>query len=175
LPVRDVFILETTNLEQNNFTKFPLHFVDNQTQKLQHKYSILVKQYVVSESTYQFWKTIKANNFEAGGLFDSQPVAVKGNVTNINDESEVVLGNFTVASISEKRIIIENVPLSFDDVPGCNPVALQEPLSRLPRSDWPIYLVYFEDYDGVIKLGILQKICVDCTLLGGKTIKPEFW
>ncbi|NOZ48063.1 MAG: DUF4249 domain-containing protein [Chlorobi bacterium] len=86
MAVNEIYILDTRALNQNSYKKFPLHFVDNLTQKLMYKYSILVKQYTVSESTYYFLKSMKENSFNSGGLFDSQPVIVNGNIYNIKND-----------------------------------------------------------------------------------------
>ncbi|NOZ48062.1 MAG: DUF4249 domain-containing protein [Chlorobi bacterium] len=175
-PINEIFILNTENLEQNGFEKFPLHFVDNLTQRLLYKYSLLVKQYTISESTYYFWKNMKKNSFESGGMFDSQPVIIQGNIYNIVDKDEVVLGNFSVATMNEKRIIIEDVQgLSFDKIPSCDAIPLEERLSWTTPLDWPIYFAHSPNPDGTLSFGVMKSDCIDCTLRGGTTKKPNYW
>ncbi|NOZ48064.1 MAG: hypothetical protein GXO79_15000 [Chlorobi bacterium] len=92
------------------------------------------------------------------------------------NDDEKVLGNFGVATKQVKRIIVKNIPeLSFDNVPGCDAVMLEESLRRFSWLDWPIYLVYMPGPYGGMVIGVAKSDCVDCTLKGGTTKKPDWW
>jgi hypothetical protein len=178
LPVDDIFILSTSGLIENSYLKYSLHFVDDHTQKLMHKYSLLIKQYSISEKAYYYWSALDKNNQESGGLFDKQPALVSSNVTNTRNPDEVVLGCFGVSSVETKRIIISDIRgLSFRDVPWCKPRKLQPgELAFYGPEDWPIYLIYFWDkIEEARVLGIAPSECFDCTQLGGTTEKPKYW
>ena len=177
-PVDDIFILSTIHFVENSYPKYNLHFVDDHTQKLMHKYSLLIKQYSISEKEYYYWAGLQKNNQESGGLFDRQPELVKSNVINTRNSGEVVLGYFGVSSMKTKRIIISDIQgLSFRDVPWCKARILNFIyLSGTTPKEWPIYLVWMWDPvkdEGAY--GIAPKECFDCTLLGGTTEKPSYW
>jgi hypothetical protein len=177
-PVDDIFILSTNGLVENSYRKYRLHFVDDHTQKLMHKYSLLIKQYSISEKAYYYWSGLNKNNQESGGLFDRQPELVKSNVINSGNSGEVVLGYFSVSSVKTKRIIISDIRgLSFRDVPWCEAGPLPEYFLRYScPEEWPIYLVMLWDplkEEGV--LGTAPQECFDCRLLGGITKKPDYW
>lgn len=164
-----IFLLSTSNLEENSYIKYPLNFVDDHTQRLLYNYSLLVKQFSLSESAYIFWETLKENNQEVEGIYSKQPSLIKGNISNENDAEEIVLGYFGVSSIAEYRIVLGPVKeLSFFHVPYCDPIIPEVGYPHVPR---PLYLVLV---DG--EIWAYNSIeCFDCTLLGGTVDKPPFF
>jgi hypothetical protein len=176
--VDDIFVLSTTGLVENSCRKYKLHFVDDHTQKLMFKYSLLIKQYSISENAYYYWAGLDKNNQESGGLFDRQPEMVKSNVINTGNSGEVVLGYFSVSSKRTKRIIISDIRgLYFRDVPWCKASKLTQDFLRYStREEWPIYLVMVWDaVEDDFVLGTAPPECFDCRLLGGTTKKPDYW
>ncbi|MBX2940997.1 MAG: DUF4249 domain-containing protein [Cyclobacteriaceae bacterium] len=69
-------------------------------------YFIIIKQKSLTESAYKFWQSVSEQIENAGGIFDKPPVTIKGNIVNINDPTEQVLGFFGASSIVEKSIYI---------------------------------------------------------------------
>lgn len=166
--IQDIFVLSTKGLSQNKFTKLPLHFVNDHTQRLLHRYSLLVRQYSLSESLYTYWKELKKNNKEYADLFGRQPANVKGNIHNVNDASEVVLGFFGASAVSEKRIMVNSVEeLAFDQVPYCKAIPPSGPLPP----DRPLYFARIPEGG----YGLTNPECIFCTLSGGTTEKPSYW
>ena len=171
--LRDIFTLSTLRLTQNSYKRYALHFVNDHTQRLMHKYSVLVKQYSLTESAYNFWNNLRKNNKEADDLFEKQPAMVKGNIYNVNDSSEVVLGYFGVSSVSAKRIIVPGVSeLAFNEVHYCT--VTPPPEGPLPE-ERPLYWAQGIDQYGEPFWGYGDSECFICTLLGGTTQKPPYW
>jgi len=169
----ELFLLSTEGLISNKYKKAKLHFVDDHTQRLLFNYSILVKQHSVSKEAYLYWANIKKNNQGTDGLYTKQPAVPKGNIFNVNDSSEVVLGYFSVSSETTKRIIIRDVPeLRFNDVGFCHAVVPNGPLPFEPR---PLYFVNAVLFDGSVTRGYTSPECIECTLLGGIVDKPTFF
>ncbi len=168
-----IFILNTSELEENQYTKYSLHFVSDNSQRLLYKYSLLVKLYSLSESAYKFWESLEKNNQESGGVFDSQPIKPKGNIKNINNSNEEVLGYFGLSSMQTKRIIVSDVKdLSFNNVPYCVATKID---GRLP-GERPLYFVKaYDPVTGTTVDGYAGADCFDCTLKGGTTEKPDYW
>lgn len=174
LLVRNIFTLSTKNLAENKYQKLPLHFVDNTTSRLIYGYSLLVKQHAISESAYKYWTELNSNSTEEGGLYNSQPLTVKGNLHNITNPDKVVLGYFGVSSVKTKRIFIHTIEdLEMKYLVPCNPIPLGKwgfaSFTHLPK---PLYLV--GDSQGWQPF-IMNAECVDCTSMSGVKAKPDFW
>lgn len=171
--VKNVFTLSTSSLTENTYRQFPLHFVNGQTSRLGICYSILVKQFSISEAAFEYWEKVRINNQEQGGLYEKQPLAIKGNITNLTDPGNEVLGFFYAAAFSEKRMFFNGIPdleLSFSDF------CYEDVLGRMgwqeyTPQDYPVYY-YFNDQGA---LRILSRDCVDCRTQGGTNSKPDFW
>jgi hypothetical protein len=173
--IKDIFILNTAELQSNAYKRFPLHFVDNTTPHLAHLYSILVKQYAISESEYVFWDQLRMNNLEQGGLYDTQPSTVQSNLENKTNPDQPVLGYFKVSSVKTKRIFVSDVPdLEIKYLPLCSPAILRYGLRDLMPDVWaigyPVYVII--DRGGVF---LITPECIFCELAGGTTTRPDFW
>ncbi len=168
-----IFTLTTGNLVENKFKKLPLHFVDNLTTKLAYGYSLLIKQYALSEAAYTYWDQLRINSEEQGGLYETQPLAIQGNLTSVTNPDKEVLGFFGASAVTTKRIFVKNVPnLFLDFYTYCNPEVLLKGFIEIDPFDYPAFLLG-DEYG--YTMVVLNNSCVDCTILGGTTIKPEFW
>jgi hypothetical protein len=172
--MRNIFTLSTENLAGNKYRQLPLHFVDNTTSRLLYGYSLLVKQYSMSETAYKFWNQLRVNSTNNGGLYERQPMASRGNLYNLTHPEKDVLGFFGVSSVKSKRIFIEKVDnLKIEYVSICVPT----PMSSWGFSDYthlpkPLYL--FGNAEGY-QMILMNTECVDCNSMGGKNVKPNFW
>jgi hypothetical protein len=171
--VKNIYALSTETLSQNVYHKFPLHFIDGHTPRLGVGYSILVTQLALSGNAYNYWKQVSINNTGLGGLYDHQPLAIKGNLVNLSRPEKEVLGYFYTASVSSKRYFYHDIEgLELDFWNGCTEGSL--PLTGwlgYQRSDYPVY--FYFTYEGA--LIILSDQCIDCRLNGGTFSKPDFW
>ena len=171
--VKNVYTLSTKSLSENIFMKYPLHFVDGHSSRLGILYSILVRQLALSENAYNYWEQVRVNNIEQGGLYEQQPFAIKSNLTNVTNPDKEVLGYFYAASESSRRYFykdIEGIELDFTDF--CNEDILgQGGWRQFNKYDYPVYYHFNAQHS----LRILNTECVDCRLMGGSTIKPDFW
>ena len=171
--IKDIYTYNSSLIDNNKLEHFPLHYVNTQDRKLTIKYSLLVNQYTISKNAYKFWNAIEEQNSEQGALYSHQPYQIKGNLKNINDEEEPVLGFFLVAAVDSKRIFVERIEApfyysycTFNDgwAKAYGDLGLGGPF------DSPQYVVYVEGRRGVAHEG-----CVDCRFYGGTTVKPYFW
>ncbi len=62
-----------------------------------------VGQFSITEETYQYWETVKKIAFPTGSIFDTPPAPIRGNVYNVNDPGELVLGYFEVSAVDTIR------------------------------------------------------------------------
>ena len=170
--IKKVFTVSTKNLSSNTYYRFPLHFIDGSTPRLGILYSILVRQLALSENAYNYWEKLRINSNENVGLYERQPLAIRGNIINTTSTEKSVLGYFYTASVSEKRYFyhaVEGIDLDFSD--GC----VEEDLGvggfrAYDTWEYPIY--YYRPAGGV---KVLNKGCVDCRMKGGTVVKPDFW
>jgi len=165
-------------LEFGTYIKKPFTFVPNDQleQKLHHKYSLLVKQYSLGEEAFHYWNELKKTSQEQGTLFDRQPALLESNIHNVNDESETVLGFFSMAGVVEKRAFAEKPPgLDLNDYEWyCFPVP-KGPTGPISRDQLPLY--YARAWrDGESSFSQVNKHCVDCREYRHSThIMPDFW
>jgi len=69
-------------------------------------YFLLVKQESLTQPAFKFWSTIRSLVSNSGGIFDTPPIAVEGNIFNTSDPEEIVLGYFGASAVSLKGVHI---------------------------------------------------------------------
>lgn len=160
-------------LETNEILQQPLNFVSNRTPRLREKYSLLVRQYSLSDDAFLYWDKMKAQTENTGGLFENQPSDARGNIYNVNVPEEKVLGYFNVSQLTEKRITVSE---RFEfTVPDFNcPLDTAFSLYEL-GSGYP-YIMFSLSPSGIGPPFVYSdKGCHDCRYRGGVTTKPEYW
>ncbi len=177
--VREIFTMSTRNFASNKISRGFLNFVSNKSDRLSVKYSLLVKQYSLSDSAYEYWSQMQRLIQESGGLYETQPIRIAGNIRNPDDQDETVLGFFWVAAVKEKRVFYKrNYEFPVYE-PLCKPYGwsmdeLMEYLESSGEDDYPIYLINLS----LLPEGpwdIADQFCFDCTKSGGTTTRPDFW
>ncbi|MEI7499252.1 MAG: DUF4249 domain-containing protein [Bacteroidota bacterium] len=172
LLVKNVFTVSTKNLSQNSYQKYPLHNIDGTTSRLTILYSMLIRQLALSEAAYNYWEQLRINSNEQGGLYEKQPLAIKGNLINLTNSEIDVLGYFYASSESTKRYFYNEIEgITVNSGNSCYE-------DRLGRFGWkefftweyPIFFYYV-----INSVRILTPGCIDCRQLGGTTVKPDFW
>lgn len=169
--ISDVYPLSTKEFSVNEYDEYKLNFTTNYTQKLQHTYSLLLKQYSTSEEAYNYWAQMRKNLHQSGGMYNSQPIAVKGNLKSISGSDAEVLGFFGVSSLKEKRIFVPPSPFKIIDN-SCTMRILRYGYREILWSEYPAY-IYSEN--GIPQRKLMSNACVDCTFRGGYLQKPDFW
>ncbi len=156
---------------QNEYLKYPLAFIDNRTQRLYYKYSLLVEQYSITKNAYHYWELLKSNSQENGSIFDKQPTSLEGNIKCISNPKIKVLGYFGVSSVKTKRVFAQDITeMEFSNL-FCAPDIIKRmgDVYQSTSAEWPIYIV-----PGTNNQTAAQT-CFDCTKSGGKVTKPDFW
>lgn len=76
-----------------------------------------VKQVSISKEAFDYWRNVRELVNNTGSVFDTPPAPVQGNLENVNDPEEVVLGFFEVARVSLSRIYttLADVPFVLED------------------------------------------------------------
>jgi hypothetical protein len=171
-PDDHIFTLSTLNLASNRYTMFPVQYVDNTTNKLLVKYSVLMHQYSLSRAAFTFWEQLRINSDKQGGLYEKQPLPVEGNLHNLSVPDKKVIGFFGASSVTSKRCFANGISdMNIPDGAYCSPewIGVGGWLNAQPW-EYPVYFIYV-DY----LTYTLQTTCVDCRAGGGTLVKPEFW
>lgn len=174
-------IYGTTNgTSANRMIEFPVQFVGEDEQVLRSRYSILVKQYAISESAYLFYKRLNENNESGGSLFDQQAGSVVGNIFSVSEPNKVIVGYFEASGVSTKREFFSRQDL--DDrlnVAGfryrCYSgdaiiTTVDSALYYLEITNGNIY--YYDFFTS--EIAIHEQGCTDCSFYADP-IKPSYW
>lgn len=168
-------VKSTSGLAENRVNKYPLDFLTTVTDRLNIKYSILVKQYSLSEDEFAYWEKLQKMSEQVGGLYDMIPSSVPSNVYCNSDPNEMVLGYFSVSATTSKRIYIkDNFKGLFNyysaDACIADTIFGGGNIQGLNTSVWVLVDNFMPPYLVIT----YSKGCYDCTLRG-TNIKPDFW
>jgi hypothetical protein len=175
----NILLTSTTKLASDVVSQFPLVAIPENSWIISVRYSILVKQYVLTPEAYNFWLTLQKNTEQIGSIFSPQPTALTGNVHNLADSSETVIGFISAGTLQKQRIFI-----TPGQIPNWRPGNYEDPcpIINIPKDS----LEYFLGNGSSLPLGfdggsssfprydVSGASCVDCTLTG-TNIKPLFW
>jgi hypothetical protein len=174
--VHQIFTASTRATVSNTILELPLHHVSEQTNRLQTRYSLLAKMYTLSDDAYNFWKQVKEQNQESGGIFEKQPDYISGNIYNTNDPDERVLGYFNASSVAEKRIFVSGIRELYYPATKCIIDTIMSPRDKPNWMSIPFFLVSFDPArQGGPPYGVGVNLCFDCRNGGGNPEKPDFW
>jgi hypothetical protein len=175
-PDEHIFTLSTLNLVSNSYKMFPLQYVDNTSNKLLVKYSVMISQYALSRAAFVFWEQLRINSDEQGGLYEKQPLPVEGNLHNLSNPDKKVVGFFGAGSVTQKRVFLNGITdMDITDGAYCSPEELgMGGFKNILPYEYPVYYTYLSE-NGERALRTLQITCVDCRALGGTIVKPDFW
>jgi hypothetical protein len=175
---QQILVAASERLNQDIISRKKLLVIPGRSQKLFRLYTILVKQHTLTRDAYQYFSQLQKTNEGLGGLFDPQPGSVVGNIHNINDPFEPVMGYFMGGTIQERRLWIDVGELP-NDLKG--KINFENCYTRKIGVD-SLYLIMNAEIVGTIA-GEMQtngyiyttKDCADCRTQGGETAKPFFW
>ncbi len=173
--VNDIYTLATNNLSENALDRYPLNYIGNNTYRLKILYSLLIEQIALSENAYYYWDKLRLNISQEGELYTSQPLAIKGNLTNVNTPEKEVLGFFQANNVSKKRVFVwpvDELELDLQTVCVINELRPNIGYLEIPASEYPAY-VY--SVNSIPTLNTMINDCVLCPVLGGVTNKPDYW
>ena len=173
----EILLGSSAKLKEDVIDEAPLTLIRYQNKKISVLYSIVVTQYALDSSGYNYWTAMKSNTENVGSIFDPQPNLTTGNIHCLTDSSETVIGYIGAGSTQQTRIYINNteMPSRWNPPPDCGEWHVPMIMDSL--------LYYFDDggytpinYDpppGSTVFGAADH-CVDCSLTG-TLIKPSFW
>jgi hypothetical protein len=191
----NTLINSTAALSQDVAFQFPITTIDASSEKIESKYSILLTQFALTKEAYAFWENLKKNTEQLGSIFDAQPSQLVGNIHNVNDASEPVVGYISAGTVQQKRVFITNASLppgwvtvypyncQQDSAFFFNPASKQNEVNTLliplPNSSIitdPFFSIFNSPLVSMAPIGFLytDPDCGDCTVRG-RTKQPSFW
>lgn len=173
----------TFSLNNAKLTEFPVHFINENDANLSFKTAVNVKQFALSNATYQYYKRLKENNESGGSLFDKQKGNISGNIKSLSDPKELVMGNFDVSGVSAKMAFFEPKTFLSDglkvnygpdycgiDIDSISALALEGYVTD-DRNARKIIWTYDSDLQLYF---MISENCSDCRILGNIEV-PDFW
>jgi hypothetical protein len=177
----NINIGSSASLNADVIHEFPLQTISyDGSNRLVNRYSILVKQTVLSKDGYEWKQKLKKNTEELGSIFDAQPSETGGNVHCITDPTEQVIGFIGCSSQTERRIFINRYELPnvfvLTGFENCSVDSVDVKKIRDIFSsgyEWVIDLIY--KGNRITGVTGAPSGCIDCRVKGGVNIKPSFW
>ncbi|CCH00599.1 hypothetical protein FAES_2590 [Fibrella aestuarina BUZ 2] len=171
---KNILTTSTARLSQAVVNRFPLNFVDGRSMKFQRRYSLLVRQYALTQAGYNYYDQLAKLTQNVGSLFDPQPSQLTGNMRSTSNPADLVLGFFWAGDVTTKRIFIGRAQLpNWRTTTGyelCDVDTLT--LSQIRQSQPGIMAE--SGLPGPLYLTTTFE-CIDCRLQGGINKKPDFW
>jgi hypothetical protein len=178
-PSTNVIVTTSARLAQDIISAFPITTITNGDTKFTIAYSILVRQYALTEDAYNYWLLIQKTSNSLGTLFDLQPTQLMGNFHCITNPSEPVIGFLSAYTVQQQRVFVYHSNLnSWKDNQlfyGCDSLLIPaNPMNPLIYN-YPdtFYAPWYINLQGFVVLG--SRYCIDCTLFGGSNQRPSYW
>lgn len=188
----------TLGLAENILKRFPVRFINRENYILSYRYSILVKQYVQSETAFNYYRSLNSFSSSENIFSQIQPGFLSGNIRVENDGSKSVIGFFDVSQVTKKRLFFDHDDL-FPGEPlpeypiACIPTAppLDHgsycftgmtgglcPLSIVESVNIGLISYYGLNEEGIGRCPgpylVTNRACGDCSVLGNSEV-PDFW
>lgn len=183
-----VILGSSAKLSKDLIYQQPIQFINATSEKIEMRYSILVKQYALTQDAYNYWQNLKKNTEQLGSIFDAQPSQMQSNIHCVSNPDEPVVGYISAGSVSQKRVFIDNSELPQTWVPSYPYVCTQDSMwfCKLPSCINEVaqdlipnpgaYQPTQQFYINSALEGYLASSpeCTDCTLRGTQQT-PVFW
>ncbi|TXN35550.1 DUF4249 domain-containing protein [Flagellimonas hymeniacidonis] len=177
----NIILGDTSGFSEDRLNRFEVRFLARDNYIIGHRYSILVRQYVISREAHIYYETLNEFSGLESIFSENQPGFFNGNISPKNDSKEKVVGFFDVSSVDEKRIFFDHkdffpedlVPAFPFDCPITTPTGIE--FINGVRFETTEYWANHSPEDaseGFFK--VVPRICGDCTVLGSNIV-PDFW
>ncbi|RZA01600.1 MAG: DUF4249 domain-containing protein [Sphingobacteriaceae bacterium] len=175
----NIVLYSTANLTQDVAYQAPITFHQSTSEKISIRYTILLTQTAVTKEAYRFWENLKTSTESLGSIFDAQPSQLVGNIHNIANANEPVIGYISAGTTQTKRIFIDRKELPSDfkvQYPfGCS-LGIASPIffEGILNPYVPLYHYVDPNVGASNDAWYTDKKCGDCRFRG--TLKqPTFW
>jgi hypothetical protein len=158
----------------------PINFIGKNDEKLDVRYSMLVKQYALDKKGFEFYELMKRNTETVGTVFDPQPSEIWGNIQCISNPEEFVIGYINASTVEERRMFVSNTELDSWNYPQFCPITN---VANNPDSIALSFTTGLSPFDAlwdptgqtIIAYLSSSRPCVECTARAGSLVRPSFW
>lgn len=177
----------SAKLSQDVIFQQPITTIAAQSEKIELRYTIKLKQYTLTKEAYQFWESLRKNTEQLGSIFDAQPSQLTGNVHNLKNAAEPVIGYVSITNIQTKRVFIDNadVPQDWltaypyecgqpDSALFSNPKTMANDVQNFIIRGGSIPISEITDHNSLIGYTYSSAECSDCRIRG-HVATPPFW
>ena len=178
---QELMVGSTTGLSGDRLVNHTLYTLANTDARTSRLYRIDVRQTRISEDAYHYYEMMDRNARDVGGLFSPEPSEYRGNLVNLSDPDELVLGYVDVTAVSSARYYINSWTVRFYRNPS-PPIPEPEVLGTL--AEWldayyrgllPGGEVYNEETGLFLGYEWWPARCLDCQVKGGSKSRPADW
>lgn len=181
--VGDIMIASTTEQSENRLVDHEIFRIDRSDKRISYLYCADVVQAAISEEAYRYWTTLQKNSTDVGGLFSGEPFEMRGNIVNVDNPDELVLGYISVSRTETVRCFYNNISKHFyfrkRTYTSEVPTILEQRTWRSAVSKWAVYTEAYDEASGEPynppQYWWLPKEYVDCRCQGGTKSKPQWW
>ncbi len=149
---QDILLYSSENTNANQLNGFLITTEDTYPRyafSTRHYFNIY--QHATTLEAYEYWQKVRRVANQVGSVFDAPPAAVPGNLYNVNDADETVLGFFEATAIDTVRTFMTRGDLA--------PLVVSEFCGFAPNSQPPN-----------------REACCECLLLENTTLeRPDYW
>lgn len=187
----NVIIGSTTKLASDIVYQSAITSIPANSEKIELKYSILVKQYALTPDAYAFWQNLQSNTEKLGSIFSVLPSQSPTNFHCVTNPSETIVGYLSVGNVASKRVFFtaDQFPSSYQPLypTGCHlDTTFEDPKTPADVIMTNIYNQSYQLYTLVsglppsdamgspTKYTYSINLCADCTVRG-KLPPPPFW
>lgn len=174
----NILLANSAALHQDIIDSFNLITLPDGDQKITKVYSILVRQYALTEDAYNFWLLIQKTTQDVGTLFDVQPTQLTGNIHCTSNPAVPVIGYISACTAQQQRIYIAESSLhswihNQAGFVGCDTVSIPFSFANPFAYNYPDtnFAPYYFDGSALV---LASSVCLNCLLLGGTNIRPPF-
>jgi hypothetical protein len=94
------------NTFNGTFTTQPITFIQDDGVRIEDKYFIEVEQLSLSAEAFEFYELVNQQLSISGDIFDPPPATIRGNMINLNNPDQNVIGYFTASDVRKSSIFL---------------------------------------------------------------------
>lgn len=178
-PSNKIVLYSTAALTKDVAYQAPIIFHESTSEKISIRYTILLTQTAITKEAYRFWENLKTSTESLGSIFDAQPSQLVGNIHNVANATEPVIGYISAGTTQTKRIFIDRKELPSDfkvKYPFSCSLGIASPVffEGILNPYVPLYHYVEPNVGATNDAWYTDKKCGDCRFRG--TLKqPDFW
>jgi hypothetical protein len=174
-PSLDILLGNSLKLASDVIYRQPLRLLSANGVELSILYTMLVRQWALTDSANNYASIMQKNTESLGSIFDAQPSQLVSNIECLSKPGKQVIGYISAGTVQQERIWISNADVpGWDYVASCPYSPAFPPDSFSQRFQFQIMGRIPVEVPGM-GIGAFEPYCADCRAAGGITTPPPFW